>query len=93
MQPLNDKLAASLPGMRAKADAVEAASAGFVNAVDDVCGTACQDVLDSSGVAACAFTWREGCGELPPPQGFTPSSSVAELCASSCAVYLASVSR
>ena len=88
LDPANARLRASLDPMAAKAEAVEAATAGDVNAVGDVCGTPCQDVIDASGYAACAVTWAVGCGEVPPPPGFTPESTVAELCRSSCAVYV-----
>lgn len=89
LEPSNERLRDSLGPMATKADAVEAATAGDANAVGDVCGTPCQDVVDASGYAACAVTWAAGCGEVSPPPGFTPESTVAELCRRSCAVYVA----
>jgi hypothetical protein len=29
-----------------------------------------------------------GCGEVPPPPGYTAQSTVAELCGRACAVYV-----
>ena len=88
MSPKNTKLADSLEQMRTGAARLAEAAAGFVNAVDGVCGTPCQDVVDGSGVAVCAVTWAEGCGEAPPPASFSAESTVAELCQSSCAYHL-----
>ena len=34
------------------------------------------------------MSWTEGCGDATPPEGFTPQSTVAELCARSCAFYI-----
>ena len=88
LAPDNERLRDAIAPMEAKAEAVERATAGDVNAVADVCGTPCQDVVDASGTAACAVTWATGCGETPPPPGFTGESTVAELCRRSCAVYV-----
>jgi len=76
----------------AQAEALLAFSEGKTNQVDLVegklCGTPCQDLVDSVGTAVCASTWREGCGEEePPPAGFGADASVAELCSLSCAWY------
>ena len=92
MKPKDAKLAASLAGMQQQAEALLAFSEGRVNQVDLVegklCGTSCQDLVDGSGTAVCASTWREGCGEeAPPPAGFGADASVAELCSLSCAWY------
>ena len=73
--------------MEANAAKVEAATAGATDAAADVCGTPCQDVVDGSGYQVCAVTWRDGCGDLPPPPGFTADSTVASLCAKACAFY------
>jgi hypothetical protein len=88
LAPDNERLRDAIGPMTAKAEAVEKATAGDVNAAGDVCGTPCQDVVDASGTAACAVTWATGCGEAPPPPGFTGESTVAELCRRSCAVYV-----
>ena len=77
---------------RVQAEALHAFTEGKTNTVDVVegqlCGTPCQDLVDSAGTAVCASTWREGCGEdEPPPAGFGPDASVAELCSLSCAWY------
>ena len=79
-------------GMQQQAEALLAFSEGRVNQVDllegKLCGTSCQDLVDGSGTAVCASTWREGCGEeAPPPAGFGADASVAELCSLSCAWY------
>ena len=74
--------------MAAKVAAVEAATAADQNAVADVCGTPCQDVVDRSGLAVCAVTWEAGCGDVPPPPGFGADATVAELCRRSCAAYV-----
>ena len=76
----------------AQAEALLAFSEGKTNQVDLVegklCGTPCQDLVDSVGTAVCASTWREGCGEeAPPPAGFGADASVADLCSLSCAWY------
>ena len=88
MSPKNSKLADSLAQMRAGAEQLAEVAASFVNAVDDVCGTPCQDIVDGSGTAVCAVTWAEGCGDVPPPPGFSGESTVGQLCKSSCAVTL-----
>eukprot|EP00965_Chrysotila_dentata_P065122 2158520-Pleurochrysis_carterae.AAC.1 len=74
--------------MAAGARALEAVQASLSNAVDDLCGTPCQDVVDASSVAACAIRWVDGCGDVTPPDGFTSESTVAELCPHACAFYL-----
>ena len=54
----------------------------------DLCGTPCQEVVDTSGVErVCSITWADGCGDAPPPPGFTAESTVAELCYRACAFY------
>ena len=88
IDPSNAKLRGSLQPMAAQAAAVEALVAGDANAVADVCGTPCQDVVDASGYGVCAITWGQGCGDVPPPAGFGPENTVAELCRLSCAVYV-----
>jgi hypothetical protein len=59
----------------------------LADAVPDVCGTPCRDVVDASGVGVCAVTWAQGCGDAPPPDGFAPSSTVGQMCARACAFY------
>ena len=91
IDPADARLAASLGPMRARADAIEAAVEGAEDGAgaDGVCGTSCRDVIDASGVAVCAVTWAQGCGEdAPPPAGFTAESTVAELCRRTCAVFV-----
>ena len=85
--PNNEKLKASLQGMRENAAIVEAASEGLVDAAGELCGTPCQEVVDVSGITACAVTWEVGCGDAEPPAGFTAASTVAELCSKACAFY------
>jgi len=87
MRPSDEALKTSLVEMEVKAAQVEAAAKAAPNAVADLCGTPCQDVVDGSGTAACAVTWAEGCGDAPPPSGFGAHSTVAELCSASCAFY------
>ncbi|KAL1510698.1 hypothetical protein AB1Y20_006993 [Prymnesium parvum] len=93
MSPKNTKLAESLEQMRAGAARLAEAAAGFKNAVDEVCGTPCQDIADASGTAVCGVAWRDGCGEAPPPEGFSDASLVAELCKRSCAVHILNEER
>ena len=40
------------------------------------------------GAQVCAITWREGCADAAPPEGFTAESTVADLCRRSCIFYL-----
>ena len=89
IEPSDEKLRASLGPMRARADAIEAATEGVEDGAADVCGTPCRDVVDGSGIAVCAVTWAQGCGDVPAPDGFTAESTVAELCRRACAVFVA----
>jgi hypothetical protein len=82
------KLKASLEEMRSTAAKVEAYSVGMSNALTELCGTPCQDVIDASAISVCAISWADGCGDAPPPDGFSAQSTVAELCGLSCAFYL-----
>lgn len=82
----NDKVRGAIPLMASNAGAVEAM--GGSNAVPDLCGTPCQDAVDGSGYTVCAITWADGCGEIPPPAGFSAQSTVAELCGGACAFYV-----
>mmetsp|Transcript_55694 Transcript_55694/g.147755 ORF Transcript_55694/g.147755 Transcript_55694/m.147755 type:complete len:214 (+) Transcript_55694:250-891(+) len=91
MSPKNAKLAASLEQMRVGAERLAEAAADFADAVSDVCGTPCRDVVDASGTAVCGVAWRDGCGDAPPPDGFGADSTVAELCQRSCAVHIVGV--
>jgi len=88
MKPSDAKLKASLEEMRSTAAKVEAYSVGMSNALTELCGTPCQDVIDASGISVCAISWADGCGDAPPPDGFSAQSTVAELCGLSCAFYL-----
>ena len=74
--------------MRKGAEELEEAAAGLEDSVDDLCGSPCQDVVDSAGYRVCAITWADGCGEAAPPTGFTASSAVWQLCERACAYYL-----
>jgi len=90
MAPIRADLAASLDKMRAHATTVESATADVQNAVADVCGTPCQEIVDSNGAnAMCMISWADGCGDVPPPHGFSADSRVYELCGRSCAVVVA----
>ena len=92
MSPKNEKLKSSLGEMSRTAAEVALFTLGLSNAVDDLCGTPCQDVVDGSGVwQVCGISWSDGCGEETPPDGFTAASKVSELCALSCAFYTHSV--
>ena len=88
LNPSNARLREALVAMADNAETVEAAMAGAANAVPDVCGTACQDVVDGAGLRICAISWADGCGDAEPPAGFTVQSTVAELCRWSCAVHV-----
>ena len=47
-------------------------------------GTPCEVAVTQDG-APCSASWADGCGALPPPPGFKNTSTVSELCPSSCA--------
>ena len=87
ISPGNERLRASIGPMTMNAEAVEVALGGAEDAVADLCGTPCQKVIDGAGYTVCAIMWADGCGEIPPPQGFTAQSTVAELCRKTCAFY------
>ena len=87
MSPKNEKLKASLEEMGERATALEEKSKDWVDAAGELCGTPCQDVVDTSGYRVCSITWADGCGDATPPDGFTPASTVAELCSKSCSFY------
>jgi len=88
MAPKNKKLADALVGMRSGSQKLAEASADFSNAVADVCGTPCQDIVDTNSYNICAVTWGDGCGDAPPPAGFDATSTVADLCRKSCAAFV-----
>lgn len=44
-----------------------------------VCGSSCYDVAVTWG-QPCNMLWSQGCGDAPPPAGFTADSTLAELC-------------
>ncbi|KAL1529053.1 hypothetical protein AB1Y20_000016 [Prymnesium parvum] len=83
VHPQNEKLARAASGMRRRAALL--AASGAEDAVAEVCGAGCQQLLDAHGLRICAVSWRDGCGDEPPPPGFTPESTVAQLCARACA--------
>jgi len=87
MSPKNEKLKDSRVEMGERAEALEAMAAEMVDAAGELCGTPCQDVVDTSGVSVCGITWADGCGDATPPDGFKPESTVAELCSKACAFY------
>jgi len=88
MKPSNAALRESLVEMESKAALVEALAAAHPNAVAELCGTPCQDVVDAAGVTVCGITWADGCGEgVAPPEGFNAASTVVELCSSACAFH------
>ena len=85
MDPKNQKLKESLSQMGALASRLENVQASVSNAVDDLCGTPCQDLVDSASIAICDVTFADGCGDADPPAGFLAESRVSELCAHACA--------
>lgn len=87
MDPKNEKLSTSLAQMAERAEELTNFSEKMSDALSDLCGTPCQDVVDAAGYTVCAITWADGCGDAPPPEGFDVSSTVAEMCAKSCAFY------
>ena len=87
-RPRDAALSASIGQMEAQAAEVEAARAA-ADAVPDLCGSPCQEVVDGAGITVCEITWATGCGDgAPPPAGFGAASTVAELCPRACAFYL-----
>jgi len=89
MSPSDTKLAAALVEMERHAEMVDAsAQASKEDAVADLCGTPCQEIVDGSGISVCAITWANGCGKAPPPGGFHSGTTVAELCSRACLAYL-----
>jgi len=88
MDPKNVKLADSLSGMAEGAAKLEAKQAELQDAVADLCGTPCQQIVDGSSVAVCSISWKDGCGDATPPDGFSADSAVHELCPRSCAWFL-----
>ena len=87
MSPKNEELKSSLVEMERRAAELEELQSGLTNAAGELCGTPCQDVVDTSGFSVCGITWSDGCGDAAPPEGFTPESKVGELCAHACALY------
>lgn len=85
MSPSNKKLQDSLAAMAVNAERLAQSQARLANAVDDICGTPCQDVVDQGSISMCDLTWQDGCGDVPPPEGFAASATVAQLCAHTCA--------
>jgi predicted Zn-dependent protease len=67
MSPKNTKLAEALVAMRRGAKTLAEASAAFDDAAGDVCGTPCQEVVDTNTYKICSVTWAEGCGDAVPP--------------------------
>jgi tetratricopeptide (TPR) repeat protein len=87
MRPTDTKLQEAIVEMQLNADQVERQRA-TADAVAEVCGTPCQDIIDGAGTAVCASSWFEGCGDAEPPSGFHGDSTVAEMCPRACAHYL-----
>jgi len=89
MSPSDEKLASALVEMEKHARLVEASAHAFEeDAVADLCGSSCQDVVDGSGISVCAISWADGCGEATPPNGFHSDTTVSELCSHACLAYL-----
>mmetsp|Transcript_16501 Transcript_16501/g.50247 ORF Transcript_16501/g.50247 Transcript_16501/m.50247 type:complete len:105 (+) Transcript_16501:1457-1771(+) len=88
MDPKNDKLRKAVEDVEKQAALLTKAEEGLSDRAVELCGTPCRDVVDTSGYNVCAVTWREGCGDVAPPQGFSADSIVGELCELSCAFYL-----
>mmetsp|Transcript_96860 Transcript_96860/g.273762 ORF Transcript_96860/g.273762 Transcript_96860/m.273762 type:complete len:468 (+) Transcript_96860:103-1506(+) len=49
----------------------------------DLCGHSCRDVIMPKPTR-CFKTWADGCGETPPPQGFSAMSTLESLCPLEC---------
>lgn len=50
----------------------------------EVCGgISCEEVILSFGVP-CSTSWKDGCGHVPPPKGFTQNSIMYDLCPVMC---------
>mmetsp|Transcript_42825 Transcript_42825/g.138918 ORF Transcript_42825/g.138918 Transcript_42825/m.138918 type:complete len:81 (-) Transcript_42825:155-397(-) len=73
--------------MEQSAARLAAASDSLRDAVHSVCGTPCRDVVDASGTGVCAVTWAQGCGDTPPPDGFSADATVEALCPLACAAF------
>lgn len=85
INPTNEKLAVALPRLSVNAQDLRRLQTSLTNAVADVCGTYCQELVDTHGILMCGVTWEQGCGDEPPPDGFNAGSTVAQLCAHACA--------
>jgi len=83
--PGDGQLQASFDAMSAQAAALASVQASTTNALPDICGTPCQDVVDYNSLAMCELTWEAGCGDAPPPSHFSKESTLQELCGYSCA--------
>ena len=70
----NEKLAASLATMREGAEQLAALQATLED-IPDLCGTPCQEAIDSGSVSMCTVTWADGCGDATPPAGFTAQAT------------------
>jgi len=88
MAPNSEKVRAAVEDVRRQAAALARVEAGLEDRAAEVCGTPCRDVVDTSGYAVCAVSWADGCGDAPPPDGFSAASRVADLCERTCAFYL-----
>lgn len=87
MDPANEKLKLAVEDVEKQAARLVKHEEGLLDRAGDLCGTPCREVVDTSGYTICAVTWMEGCGDAAAPEGFTPESTVAELCELSCAFY------
>ena len=50
----------------------------------DLCGDTCADVVRRGGLANCALTFGQGCPRDTPPDGFTKTSTLWNMCPLSC---------
>mmetsp|Transcript_5507 Transcript_5507/g.18477 ORF Transcript_5507/g.18477 Transcript_5507/m.18477 type:complete len:690 (+) Transcript_5507:2-2071(+) len=87
LTPQDARLARAVESMEQSAARLAAASDSLRDAVHSVCGTPCRDVVDASGTGVCAVTWAQGCGDTPPPDGFSADATVEALCPLACAAY------
>ena len=85
MDPDDPKLKAAVPAMAASVASLNEVLSTTTNAVADVCGTPCQELVDTHSMSMCEVTWEQGCGDEPPPDGVSPQATVAQLCAHACA--------
>ena len=74
MDVKNLKLKASLDEMATRCEQLDARQATLSNAVETVCGTPCQQIVDVHSLSMCELTWADGCGDATPPDGFSATT-------------------